>query len=64
MADKKEAASFESSMKKLKEYADKMTDPGISLEDAVKCYENGIREYQKCKEILDETRQKVITIGE
>lgn len=57
-------ANFEESMAKLEEYARKIGDPQISLEEAIHFYEEGLKEYAVCKSVLDEAKQKIETIEE
>ena len=56
--------SFESSLSHLEELAKMISDPGIALEEAIRCYEEGLKEYKICKSVLDEARQKIETIEE
>ena len=56
--------SFEESMARLEEYARKIGDPQISLEEAIHCYEEVLKEYAVCKSVLDEAKQKIETIEE
>ena len=56
--------SFEESMARLEEYARQISDPSIALEDAIHCYEEGLKEYKVCKAVLDEAKQKIETIEE
>lgn len=59
MAEKK---TFESSLKKLEEISEKLRSPDISLEDAMKSYEEGVRYYRECSEILEKAEQKIETL--
>ena len=60
MAEKKR--SFEESLKKLEEASENLKSTDISLEDAIKCYEQGIKYYNVCREILDNANQRIETI--
>lgn len=51
--------SFEENMGKLKELSEKIKDREIGLDEAVKCYEEGMEYYKKCDEILQSARQKI-----
>lgn len=51
--------SFEESMMQLKASADTLKKDDISLEEAIKSYEEGIKHYNQCKAILDEAKQKI-----
>lgn len=56
--------SFEESLAKLESYAGRIGDPDIPLEEAIRCYEDGLKEYRVCKAVLEEARQKIETIEE
>ena len=56
--------SFETSMKKLEELSEKIRDEETSLDEAIKWYEEGIRCYTECNEILNSARQKIETFSE
>lgn len=51
--------SFEESLKVLENMAESIRDENTSLDDAIKCYENGIKAYKDCYEILNNTKQKI-----
>ncbi|MCQ2554475.1 MAG: exodeoxyribonuclease VII small subunit [Clostridia bacterium] len=51
---------FEDSMKKLEELSEKIRDEETSLDDAMKCYEEGISEYNKLKEIIENKKQRIV----
>lgn len=51
--------SFESSMAKLEEMAELIRDEETTLDDAIKCYEEGIKCYNDCSEILKNAKQKI-----
>lgn len=56
--------SFETSIKRLKELSEKIRDEETSLDDAIQCYEEGIKCYTECSEILNNARQKIETFSE
>jgi exodeoxyribonuclease VII small subunit len=56
--------SFEEAMKKLEECAGRLSAEDINLDEAIRCYEEGIAFYNTCGAILDAARQKVEVIGE
>lgn len=60
MATKKEI-TFEEAYEKLEEVADNMEREDISLEDAMKNYEMGIKYLDICKKILSEAERKIET---
>ena len=51
--------TFEEALYKLEELSETIRDEETTLEEAVKCYVEGIRCYQICKEMLNETEQKI-----
>ena len=51
--------SFEEALKELQSYADKIKETDITLDDAISYYEKGIKSYEKCVKILDDTKQKI-----
>ena len=62
MNDKTEKLDgFEKSMAELEQLARKISDPDTDLETAIRCYEDGIAHYKKCRAILDSAEQKIET---
>jgi exodeoxyribonuclease VII small subunit len=53
--------SFEQSLEKLREMADKIKSPDTNLEESIKCYEEGMKYYEKCSAILTDAKQKIET---
>ena len=51
--------TFEEALYKLEKLSETIRDEETTLDEAVKCYEEGIRCYQICKEMLNETEQKI-----
>lgn len=58
MADK-EKLTFEQALKKLEDASDSLNSDETTLEEAMKNYENGIKYYKECSEILKEAKQKI-----
>jgi len=56
---KKDTVSFESSLKKLEQIVAKLEDGDISLEDSVKCFEEGIGLVKECQKQLSSAELKV-----
>lgn len=56
-----EKLSFEAAMNELEKTANALKSENVSLEDALKLYENGIKLYDRCKEILTDAKQKIET---
>ena len=62
MADKKkrdEDISFEESLKKLEEIVEELEKGTLSLDEALKLYEEGMHFSDKCLEKLNSTKKKV-----
>ncbi|MBR5229718.1 MAG: exodeoxyribonuclease VII small subunit [Firmicutes bacterium] len=51
--------NFESAMARLEEMAELIRDEETSLDEAIKCYEEGIKCYNDCSEILANAKQKI-----
>ena len=51
--------TFEESSKMLTEMAEKIKDENITLQEAIKCYEEGVKRYEECNKILKEAKQKI-----
>ncbi|MCI2061465.1 MAG: exodeoxyribonuclease VII small subunit [Eubacteriaceae bacterium] len=60
MAEQKKL-DFEQSMAKLEKAAANLTKEDITLDDAIKNYEEGIKYYNQCNEILANAKQKIET---
>jgi exodeoxyribonuclease VII small subunit len=59
--DKEKAISFETALEKLEKAADNLKNDSLTLDDALKNYEEGIAYYKKCEEILQQAKQKIET---
>lgn len=53
--------SFEDALKKLEEYSDKIKSPDTNLEESITCYEDGMKYFHICNNILNDARQKIET---
>lgn len=51
--------TFSESLKKLQEAANEISKQTTSLEDALKLFDEGMKEAEFCKEILDSAKQRV-----
>lgn len=60
MAAKKK--NFEESLKKLEEISTGLKAEDITLEDAIKQYEEGIRCYKECSEMLQNAQHRIETL--
>lgn len=54
--------NFEESLRKLEEMTEKIRREDTSLEEAIKCYEEGLNCYNKCNEILKNAKQSIEVI--
>ncbi|NLY70200.1 MAG: exodeoxyribonuclease VII small subunit [Clostridiales bacterium] len=52
--------SFEEALKGLEDTSEALKSDKITLEDALQNFECGMKYYKRCKEILDEAKQKVL----
>ncbi len=52
---------FEESLKKLEQASENLKKDNISLEDALMNFQEGIRYYKECSEILESAKQKIET---
>ncbi|MBU1345104.1 MAG: exodeoxyribonuclease VII small subunit [Proteobacteria bacterium] len=59
MAKKK---TFETALKELEEIVREMESGSLSLEDAVKKYEAGIKQSKYCLDLLDSTERKILLL--
>lgn len=51
--------SFEELLKKLEEISADLKKDNISLDEALKCFEEGQKYYKECNEILNKAEQKI-----
>lgn len=60
MNEKKiEAMTFEEALAALEEKAEALRSGRLSLEESVEVYDNSILLYNRCKQILDQAKQKI-----
>ncbi len=50
---------FEASLSKLEETAETIKKDNISLEQAMQAYEDGVKYYDRCVEILNSAKQRI-----
>ena len=55
----KKRDTFEKALARLRESADKIRSQDTDLETAIKCYEEGMKDYKTCRDILDSAKQKI-----
>ncbi len=51
--------NFEEALAKLKLMAEKIRDPEISLDESIRCYDEGMKYYEVCRKVLDNAKQKI-----
>lgn len=56
MSDK---ISFEKALANLEKVSEKLKSEETTLDEAIKSYEEGIKYYKQCREILDDAIQKI-----
>ena len=56
--------SFEKSIEKLEAIVKSLEDPGISLDESLKLYENGISIIASCNRALEEAKEKVKSLSD
>ena len=54
-----EKITFEEAYEKLRATGEKLDSGEVTLEEAIKNYEDGIKYYKICKQILDDAKQKI-----
>lgn len=59
MAAPKKQISFEEALIGLEKSADTLKQDDITLEEAIRFYEEGLNYYERCGEILSEAKQKI-----
>ena len=62
MTDGKEKESFETILKRLEEIVEKMERGGLSLEESMFLYEEGIKKAELLNTLLSEARGKVMKL--
>lgn len=64
MAAEKNALSYEEAMTKLEEIVTQLENGSLSLEDALKLFEEGTGLANACHKMLDEAEQKITQINQ
>ena len=54
--------TFEAAYEALEKIADKLNDGDVSLEEALKLYEEGIKLSNQCSKALENAKQKIETL--
>ncbi|OLC56744.1 MAG: exodeoxyribonuclease VII small subunit [Chloroflexi bacterium 13_1_40CM_4_68_4] len=56
--------TIEASLKRLEEIADKLEDPDLDLDAAVRLYEEGLGLYERCAKKLDAAELRITQLAE
>ena len=56
--------SIEEALKRLEAVADKLEDPDLDLDEAVRLYEEGLRLYERCAKRLDAAELRITQLAE
>ena len=56
--------SIEEALKRLEAIADKLEDPDLDLDEAVRLYEEGLRLYERCAKKLDAAELRITQLAE
>lgn len=59
MAQKKENIKFEDAMWRLDKITEELSKEGVSLEDALALYEEGVKLVRACNKKLEDTERKI-----
>ncbi|MDP9320406.1 MAG: exodeoxyribonuclease VII small subunit [Chloroflexota bacterium] len=59
MAEPEAERPIEAALERLEAIADKLEDPQLDLDEAVKLYEEGLRLYAECTKRLDAADQRI-----
>jgi Exonuclease VII small subunit len=55
--------NFEEALNGLKTMSEKIKAQDTSLEEAIKCYEEGMKYYKVCNDIIENAKQSIRTYG-
>lgn len=64
MAEPDAGQPIEAALERLEAIADKLEDPQLDLDEAVKLYEEGLRLYAECTKRLDAADQRITKLAE
>lgn len=64
MAEPSAERSIEAALERLEAIADRLEDPQLDLDEAVKLYEEGLRLYADCTKRLDAADQKITKLAD
>ncbi len=64
MAEPETERPIEAALERLETIADRLEDPRLDLDDAVKLYEEGLRLYAECTKRLDAADQRITKLAD
>jgi exodeoxyribonuclease VII small subunit len=64
MGEPEAERSIEAALERLEAIADRLEDPQLDLDEAVKLYEEGLRLYAECTKRLDAADQKITKLAD
>jgi len=64
MAEPEADRPIEAALERLEAIADKLEDPGLDLDDAVRLYEEGLQLYAECTRRLDAADQRITKLAD
>ena len=64
MADPDAGQPIEAALERLEAIADRLEDPQLDLDEAVKLYEEGLRLYAECTKRLDAADQRITKLAD
>ena len=64
MAEPEAGRPIEAALERLEAIADRLEDPQLDLDEAVKLYEEGLRLYAECTKRLDAADQKITKLAD
>ena len=64
MAEPEAERPIEAALERLEAIADRLEDPRLDLDEAVKLYEEGLRLYAECTKRLDAADQKITKLAD
>jgi exodeoxyribonuclease VII small subunit len=64
MAEPETERPIEAALERLETIADKLEDPQLDLDEAVKLYEEGLRLYAECTKRLDAADQRITKLAD
>ena len=56
---KTKKVTFEEALSELKNCAEKIKSKELTLDESISCYEDGLKHYELCREILENTKQRI-----